>query len=271
VSTDYPGIVLEGDGPVATLRLDRPHVLNAIDRRMRDEWIRLLRVVEADKSLRVLIITGTGRAFCTGGDVNEQDDYMLPDAAEGFHGQYGYQEIVRLIRDISIPVISAVNGVALGGGTAVALMSDMLVASEDAQFGVGQIVRGFSPDVGLTYILPRLVGTSRALQMMMLYDRIDAEEARQMGFVNWVVPADQVIPKALEVADRIIASPRPAVEWIKRVTYDGLDIPFNVSLRYESMAQAMLATTTGFTESLAGFRAEREERRKQKEAEAVEG
>jgi enoyl-CoA hydratase/carnithine racemase len=263
-NSDDRGITLEGEGPVAVLRLNRPHVLNAIDRRMRDEWVRLLRVVEADKSRRVLIITGTGRAFCTGGDVNEQDEYMLPDAAEGFHGQYGYQEIPRLMRDMSIPVIAAVNGIALGGGMAVSLMADMLVASEDAEFGVGQIVRGFSPDVGLTYILPRLVGTSRALQMMMLYERMSAQRAFELGFVNWVVPTDEVMPKALEIADRIIASPGPAVEWIKRVTYDGLDIPFATSLRLESMAQAMLATTSGFVDSLAGFRAEREARRAEK-------
>jgi 2-(1,2-epoxy-1,2-dihydrophenyl)acetyl-CoA isomerase len=255
MSESKNGIVLETEGEIAVLRLDRPHVLNAIDQRMRDEWIRLLRQIEDERGVhRALILTGTGRAFCSGGDVSEQDDYMKPTAHDGWHGQYRYQELARLLRDLSLPVIAAVNGIALGGGMAVALMADLIVSSDEALFGVGQVVRGFVPDVGLTYVLPRLIGPSRALQMMMLYERVDAARAQQLGFVNWVVPKDEVMPKALEVAVEIARAPGPTLEWIKRVTYTGLDTSYENSLRLESMVQGILSNAPAFAESLDDFR-----------------
>jgi 2-(1,2-epoxy-1,2-dihydrophenyl)acetyl-CoA isomerase len=249
------GIALERDEDIAILRLDRPHVLNAIDQRMREEWIRLLRQIEDERAVyKGVIVTGTGRAFCSGGDVSEQDDYMKPTAHDGWHGQGRYQEIARLMRELSLPVITAVNGLAVGGGMAVALMSDLLVASEEAEFGVGQVVRGFVPDVGLTYVLPRLIGPSRALQMMMLYEKVDAERAQQLGFVNWVVPKDEVMPKALEIAKEIGRAPGPTLEWIKRVTYGGLDTSYDGALKLEAMVQGILSNSPAFTDGIADFR-----------------
>jgi 2-(1,2-epoxy-1,2-dihydrophenyl)acetyl-CoA isomerase len=257
--SDSAGIVLERVGDVAILRLNRPHVLNAIDRQTRDEWISHLRDFGSEASeVRALILTGTGRAFCSGGDVNEQDQYMGPTAHDGWWGQYRYQELVRLIRELPIPVLAAVNGLALGGGMAVALMADLCIASEDAEFGVGQIERGFIPDVGLTYILPRLVGTMRAMELMMLYPRITAARGAELGFVNWVVPASEVMERALAVADRIAASPPAVIEWIKRVTYANLDSSFLGSIQLEAMAQGILATGPAFEEGREAFRRRRE-------------
>lgn len=255
MSESDPGIVLEERDGAAVLRLNRPHVLNAIDQRMRDEWIRLLRQVEADRNrYRALIVTGTGRAFCSGGDVTEQDDYMKPTAHDGWHGQQLYQEMARLMRELSIPVISAVNGIALGGGMAVALMADFLVASEDAEFGVGQVVRGFIPDVGLTYILPRAIGPSRALQMILFYEKVSAAQAQELGFVNWVVPEAEVMDKALEIVALISRAPGPTVEWAKRLTYASLDSSYDSAIKLESMAQGILSNSPAFEHALEDFR-----------------
>lgn len=255
MSEAEPGIVLEERDGAAVLRLDRPHVLNAINQRMRDEWIRLLRQVEADrKRYRALVVTGTGRAFCSGGDVTEQDDYMKPTAHDGWHGQMLYQEMARLMRELSIPVISAVNGIALGGGMAVAMMADFLVAGEDAEFGVGQVVRGFIPDVGLTYLLPRAIGPSRALQMILFYEKVGAEQAREMGIVNWVVPKDEVLDKAFEVVEMISRAPGPTVEWAKRLTYASLDSSYDAAIKLESMAQGILSNSPAFEFALEDFR-----------------
>lgn len=255
MSESEHGIVLEEIDGAAVLRLDRPHVLNAIDQRMRDEWIRLLRQIENDRErYRAVVVTGTGRAFCSGGDVTEQDDYMRPTAHHGWHGQQAYQEIARLMRELSMPVITAVNGIALGGGMAVALMADFLIASEDAEFGVGQVVRGFIPDVGLTYLLPRLIGPSRALQMMLFYERVSAKQAQELGFVNWVVPKDQVMEKAAEIVGLIARAPGPTVEWAKRLSYASLDSSFEAALKQESMAQGILSDSPAFEQALEDFR-----------------
>ncbi len=248
------GLRIEYEDDVVILRLDRPHVLNAIDQRMRDTWIESLRGLRTRKpGPRVMILTGTGRAFCSGGDVSEQLDYMGPTSHDGFWGQYVYQEIVRLMHDLPIPIIGAINGIALGGGTAVALMTDLRVASEEAVFGVGQVVRGLVPDVGLTYLLPRIVGVGRALELMMTNEPISAQRALELGMVNWVVPVDEVMPKALEIAHRLAGYPAPALEWIKRVTYDGLDASWDGALRMEAAAQGILCNRLEFEASVQSF------------------
>jgi 2-(1,2-epoxy-1,2-dihydrophenyl)acetyl-CoA isomerase len=248
------GLRIDYQDEVVVMRLDRPHVLNAIDQRMRDSWIESLRSMRSrEPAPRVMVLTGTGRAFCSGGDVSEQLDYMGPTAHDGFRGQYAYQEIVRLMHDLPIPIIGAVNGIAQGGGTAVALMTDLRVASSSAVFGVGQVMRGLVPDVGLTYLLPRIVGVTRALELMMTNEPISAQRALELGMVNWVVPAEEVMPKALEVAHRLAGYPAPALEWIKRVTYEGLDISWDAALRMEAAAQGILCNRIEFEESVNAF------------------
>jgi 2-(1,2-epoxy-1,2-dihydrophenyl)acetyl-CoA isomerase len=253
-----PGIDVERQQGVVLLRLARPEVLNAIDQRMRDSWIAELHRIQRElNASRVLVITGTGRAFCSGGDVTEQLDYMGPTAHDGWWGQYRYQELARMLHELPIPIIAAVNGIALGGGLAVALMADVRVASKDATFGVGQVVRALVPDVGLTYLLPRIVGVGRALELMMLNEPISAERAHQLGIVNWVVPADQVVDRAMSIAQQLTKYSGPALEWIKRVTYRGLDTSYEGSLQLEAMAQGILCNRPEFEVSVEEFKARR--------------
>jgi 2-(1,2-epoxy-1,2-dihydrophenyl)acetyl-CoA isomerase len=171
-----------------------------------------------------------------------------------------FQEMARLVWRLPVPVITAVNGMALGGGTAVALMSDLRVASEDAVFAVGQVARGVVPDVGTTYFLPRLVGVARAMELMLLNRRLTAAEALDLGLVNRVVPADEVLPTALAMAGEIAALSEPAVRWIKRITYMNLDASFEQALTFEAMAEGLLAGTPEFVEGLRAFLEKRDGR-----------
>jgi enoyl-CoA hydratase/carnithine racemase len=132
-------------------------------------------------------------------------------------------------------------------------MSDLRIAASDAVFSVGQVRRGLVPDVGLTYLLPRVVGLARALELMLMDTTIDAQRALDIGLINRVVPPEQLMPAALEMARSIASLPPPAVRWVKRVTYMNLDSGFEQALNLEAMAESMLVDTTEFKDSLAAF------------------
>lgn len=242
---------------VEVVTLNRPQVLNAISIQMREELIDYLRALR-NRRTRVVILTGAGRAFCSGADVKEFASIFGPRADDAFDTQERYQELVQLLVHLDVPVITAVNGLAEGGGTAVAMMSDLRVAAEGATFGVGQVRRGLVPDVGLTYLLPRLVGLGRALEMMLLYERLDAAEARRLGMVNWVVPDGEAVEKAIEIGERLAAGPRTSIKWIKQVTYANLDRDLSAALTLESLAQGICSDTDDFAESALAFAERRE-------------
>ncbi|QEC46388.1 hypothetical protein FSW04_01535 [Baekduia soli] len=249
VTQPSPGIDL--------VTLNRPEALNAISIAMREELIGYLRSLH-DAPTRVVILTGAGRAFCAGADVNEFATIFGPTADEAGDTQRRYQEIVRLILSLDQPVITAVNGIAAGGGTAVAMMSDLRIASESATFGVGQVKRGVIPDVGLTYLLPRLVGLGKALELQMLYERLTAREALDLGMVNWVVPDGELVDRAVEIGARLVAGPRVSLKWIKKVTYANLDRSLADALEWESAAQGICADTDDFRESCRSWAERRE-------------
>jgi 2-(1,2-epoxy-1,2-dihydrophenyl)acetyl-CoA isomerase len=137
------------------------------------------------------------------------------------------------------------------------MMSDIRIASDRASFRVGQVARALVPDVGLTWILPRLIGTGRALEMMLLNEEVSAERAAEMGLVNHVVPHEKVGDAAMEMALKFAASSRTSLEWIKRTTYLNLDQPMDHGMRLEAMAQALLGATDDFHEGIAAFQEKR--------------
>lgn len=246
------------DGEILILTLNRPESLNAINLEMREAWVAALRAVESQaRSCRAVIITGAGRALSAGGDVAEMDEFFGQGADAAAHEMLRFQEMCRLVVRLPAPVISAVNGLALGGGTAVSLMSDLRVASEDAVFGVGQVKAGIVPDVGLTYLLPRIVGLTRALEMMLLDRRIDAQTALLWGLVNAVVPADEVLPTALAWARQMASMSEPALRWTKRAAYLNLDSSLDHALNLEAMAEGLLVGTPEFLEAKDRFLKER--------------
>ena len=242
------------EGGILVITLTRPEALNPFGAAERKAWNGLMHDLESQvTSCRAVVFTGTGRAFSAGGDVKQFGGMFGEGTDKGFKQMQQFQEMCRLVWRLPVPVIAAVNGLALGGGTAIALMSDLRVASDTARFGIGQVKRGFIPDVGMTYLLPRIVGLGRAMEMMMLSEPIDAKTALAYGLVNRVVPPEEVMPTAMAMARQISQLSEPAVRWIKRATYFNLDATFEQALNTEAMAEAILAGTPGFSESLASF------------------
>ncbi|WCB91795.1 putative enoyl-CoA hydratase echA12 [Baekduia alba] len=254
-----PHLKVERPAPyVLRLTLNRPRVLNALSEALRDALITTLREVRDDPSAtKAVIFTGAGDYFCSGGDVTEFADFLGPRPVDGYRAQMFFQELALLLLQLPCPVIGAINGPAHGGGTAVAMMTDLRIVSDRASFRVGQVARGLVPDVGLTWVLPRVVGTGRALELMLLNEELSAAAAERIGLVNRVVPHDEVGDAALEMATKLAASSRTSLEWIKRTTYMNLDLGMEPGFRLEAMAQALLSATDDFEEGLHAFKERR--------------
>jgi enoyl-CoA hydratase/carnithine racemase len=243
---------------VMRLRMNRPRVLNALSVAVREGMLSVLREIEDDPSAtKVVIFTGTGDFFCSGGDVNEFKGFLGPRPVDGYRAQMRFQDVAQLFLQIPCPVIASVNGHAHGGGTAVAMMSDLRIASEDASFRVGQVARALVPDVGLTWILPRLVGTARALEMMLLNEEVSATEAARWGFVNRVVPAVELEAETMAMAQKLAESSRTSLEWIKRTTYLNLEQSMDSGMKLEAMSQALMSATDDFDVGIVAFKEKR--------------
>jgi len=213
-----PLVLLAVSDHVATLTLNRPEKLNAFGDDMREQLVGALDRVAADPEVRVLVITGAGRAFCAGGDIGfmvalkERDagyDGLDPLVAAG-------RAAVSRIAGLPIPVIAAVNGPAAGGGCNLALACDLRVASDQATFGETFVRIGLHPDWGGTYFLPRLVGLPKALELCWTGDMIDAAEALRIGLVNRVVPHAEFAESVVKLAGRLAAAPQTSIRQIKR-------------------------------------------------------
>lgn len=257
-----PLLIDEPAAGVLRLTLNRPHKLNALSVDLRDRLYKVVRSITIDRGeVRAVILTGVGDFFCSGGDVDEFEGFLGPQPTDGFQAQMRFQELAQGLWHLPVPVITAINGPALGGGTAVAMMSDLRVASSEATFAVGQVVRAVVPDVGLTYVLPRLVGLGKALELMLLHETIDAQQALDIGLVNWVVPKQEVAAHAVGVATKLAGLSSTALEWIKRTTYQNLDVPMEQALRNESAAQGILGHTSDFHRGIREFEARRAAKR----------
>jgi enoyl-CoA hydratase/carnithine racemase len=244
---------LRDDG-VLVMTLDRPEILNPISVEVREAWNAQLQTIERDaEGCSAVVVTGSGRFFCAGGDVAGMPDFLGSGSEKAATQMLRFQEMTRLVHRLSVPVIAAVNGPALGGGTAVALASDLRVASEDARFAIGHVRRSVVPDLGVTYLLPRIVGLGKALELMMTDRRIDAAEALDIGLVNRVVPKERVLDEALALAAELAAMPQPTLRWIKRVTYANLDASFDGALIAEASAIGMMTGTEEFQAGLQAF------------------
>lgn len=243
---------------VLRLRMNRPRVLNALSVSVREGLLSILRELEDDPSAtKVVIFTGTDDYFCSGGDVNEFKGFLGPRPVDAYRAQMRFQDVAQLFLQIPCPVIASINGNAHGGGTAVAMMSDLRVASDRASFRVGQVARALVPDVGLTWILPRLVGTARALEMMLLNEEVSAEEAARWGFVNRVVPHEELEAETMAMALKLAASSRTALEWIKRTTYLNLEQGMDSGMKLEAMSQALASATDDFDAGIVAFQEKR--------------
>ena len=220
----------ETRGEIAILTLTRPQALNSFDLEMMKEHRKRLKKFEADNDLRVLIYIGEGRAFSTGIDIKKAPDFLHWNADDR-HRTW----VTPASMEISKPTIAAVNGFAFGGGCELALGCDIRIASEKAVFGLPEVLLGALPGGGGTQTLPRLIGLGDALLLMLTGESIDAKEALRLRLVQKVVPDDQLLDEALNIAEAICRGGRNAVPMIKEVATKGLELPISEALWLEQL------------------------------------
>ncbi len=257
----YETIIIEkGDG-VATLTLNRPEVMNAWNPQMAREASEAVEQMDHDDEVKVVIITGAGKAFSSGADVSrlkETSEGKVPflETTTGtvMAGQISLLDAVENIRKLGKPVIAAMHGVAAGAGLSVALACDIRIAAEDARFTMAFVKRGLIPDLGGTYLLPRLVGPGMAARLIFTGEVIDAKEAVRIGMVDEIVPADELLSKANDLAQKIALNPPLAVRMAKKALYKGMnETDLRAQMDYEIFVQGGLMRTDDFREGVASF------------------
>jgi 2-(1,2-epoxy-1,2-dihydrophenyl)acetyl-CoA isomerase len=249
------GLGVEVDGAVATLTLDRPEALNALTVAVKVSLREALDRIAADRTVRVVILTGAGRAFCAGQDLAERAD---PDAATlDAELRDRYNPIIRTLRTMDQPVIAAVNGVAAGAGASLAFACDLRIAAEDARFVLAFGRIGLVPDSGATWFLPRLVGAARAAELALLGDVVPADEALRIGLVHRVVPAGALMAEAQAMAERLAASAPTAIALTKAALDRSWAVDLDGALADEARMQGVAGATADHAEGLTAFREKR--------------
>lgn len=252
-------VILETDGAVATITLNRPEALNAFDRDLAQRLDAALRTVERDRAVRAVVLTGAGRAFSAGQDVNElaRETGERGPAAVGVQLRERFNPIVLRLRAMAKPVIASINGVATGAGLGFALASDYRMAAESASFVLAPLSVGLIPGVGTTALLPALVGLGRASELALLGERITAAVALDYGLVARVVPDADLAVEARAVADRFAALPTRTIG-LTKLAFNRASLPeLAAHLEYEAGLQEVAAGTDDHREGLAAVREKR--------------
>ncbi len=250
-----PTILVENAGAVRTIRLNRPDVLNAFNNALLADLSKALREAEKDATVRILVITGAGRAFCSGQDLADvADRYKSADPIElGSHLREKYNPVILKLRTMEKPIIAAVNGVAAGAGASLALACDFRIAAESASFIQAFINVGLVPDSGSTFMLPRLVGFSRALELALTGRKVTAADALQMGLVNQVVPDAELAPSTMRLAERLAGVPPKGLALTKRAINAAWTNDLAIQLDYEAMLQTTAGQTHDHREGIRAF------------------
>lgn len=248
-------IDLQVDEGVALLTINRPEALNAMNGPLLEELREAVDRVESDGEARVLVITGSGRAFIAGADIAHMQG-LSPGEAKAW-SELGQAAVGRL-ENMKKPVIAAINGYALGGGTELAMACDIRIASEKAVFGQPEVKLGMIAGFGGTQRLPRLVGPGLAKEMLFTGDHYDAQAALRMGLVNRVVPADELLPFCLDMAKRIAARGPLAVRLSKEAVNHGRDMDLQKALHLESDLYGLVFSTDEPREGCGAFLEKRE-------------
>jgi 2-(1,2-epoxy-1,2-dihydrophenyl)acetyl-CoA isomerase len=243
-------MMVEQAGGVMTITLNRPDVLNAVNDELAHELHDALRQAARDAAVRCLVLTGAGRGFCSGQDLRGRAD-ASPSYRD--HLRATYNPVILLMRTIEKPVIAAVNGVAAGAGMSLALAADLRIASERASFIEVFARVGLVPDSGSTYLLTRLVGLGKALELCYTADPVDAQEALRLGLVNRVVPHEELGPATAALAARLAAGPTKAYGLTKRALAYGLHAPLDAALEYEAHLQEIAGRSADHREGVAAF------------------
>lgn len=246
----YEAIKYEVADGVATITLNRASSLNAVNQQMGSELQDALRSAERDAAVRAVVLTGAGRAFCAGQDLNERSGGTV---SLGESLRTRYNPIILRMRRMEKPIIGGLNGVAAGAGASLALACDLIVAAEGAQLIEVFMRIGLIPDSGSTYLLPRLVGYSKAFELMALTEPLSAADALRLGIVSRVVPAEELQRAVRELAVRLAQAPTRGLGLLKRALNHSLDSGLEQTLEYEAYLQEIAGRTADHREGVAAF------------------
>ncbi|MBT8338817.1 MAG: hypothetical protein HKP58_11580 [Desulfatitalea sp.] len=236
---------------VTIIRMCFESKMNALEKAFREALKSSLRAFNNDANSRVAILTNTGKAFCAGGSLNEVGGGM--SAAGGVDYMKDVNEIACILTTLDKPVIAAVNGAAIGAGFNLALACDLVVAAENAIFSCGFAKIGLIPDFGGHYFLPRIVGMHKAKEVIFTGASLDAKKACEMGFVNHVVPAQELMPFTMDLAAQIAAGPAKAIEMSKTILSKSMERSLEDTLAYEAFAQAICFQSDDHKEGVKAF------------------
>lgn len=240
--TSYDFRFERGADGVALLTFDRPETLNSLTFSIYGQLERLFLDLADDEEVKVVVLTGHGRGFCSGGSVEEIIGPLLEsdlDQTLAFTRMTG--AVVRNMMQLDKPIVAAVNGTAAGAGAVLALASDLRVCADVAKFAFLFTKVGLTgADMGAAWLLPKIVGTGRAMELLMLGDKIEAADALRIGLANRVVPQDQVLPEALALARRLAEGPGLALAMTKKMVFNEWPMAFEAAIEQEAQAQALL-------------------------------
>ena len=257
---DYQDIIYTKEEGVATITLNRPDRRNAFSPEMSESISMAVQDAAKNNGVRVLVITGTGQAFCAGADVKAMAENASQPGGEekGRDFERGHISLPFLLHKFEKPVIAAINGVAVGGGLDLALACDIRIASDKARFAEVFIRRGLIPAMGGIFFLPRLVGIDRACQLIWTGDMIDAKEAERIGLVTMVVAHEELEIATKDLAEKLAKGPPLAIQKAKRAIYEGLGMDLQSSLDYVASVVKELRKTEDHREGAIAFVEKRE-------------
>jgi 2-(1,2-epoxy-1,2-dihydrophenyl)acetyl-CoA isomerase len=236
---------------VGTIILDRPEALNSLDATLKRELVAVLREADRDRTVRAVILTGAGRAFCAGQDLKER---LTPDAAPlDVEVRERFNPIVLALRRLPKPVIGAVNGVAAGAGASLAFACDLRIAAEGATFSLAFGRIGLAPDSGASWLLPRLIGAAHAAELLYLSDPMPAVEALRIGLVSQVVPAAGLLDHARTLAAKLALGSPTALALTKRALNRSLEVGLVEALDHEASLQGIAGRSPDHAEGISAF------------------
>jgi len=245
------GVRVAVDGSVATITLDRPDALNALTIPLKEALLRAIRRADRDPAIHAIVLTGAGRAFCAGQDLKERLEPDAPPLETELRERYN--PLVLAMHESDTPIVGAINGVAAGAGASLALACDLLVIAEGASIRLAFGRIGLVPDSGATWLLPRLVGPSRAAAIALLDEPISSGQAVELGLAVKAVPAGDVLAEAQVVAARLASFAPRAVALTKRALRHAQETSFSDTLEYEALVQGIAGRTHDHREGIAAF------------------